>query len=167
MFAVWKEEPYARRRKERVLQYVIDTLGQSEIDQNIVHLIRQKTNLFCIKIGIRWATSHRTLNPFLKKEKMWLDETIDFGDIIGGHIDKPGTSGTVTEPRASVGRPTKNFGQCSAKSRKRKIQPILDMATHKEICFAAKTSLRAQVKRDAAALLKQATQYSPKRANKI
>ena len=137
MFAVWKGESYAGRRKERLLQYVIDTLGLSEIDQNIVHL------------------------------KMWLDETIDFGDIIGSHIDKPGPSGTVTEPRASVGRPTKNFGQCSAKSRKRKIQPILDMATHKEICFAAETSLRAQGKRDAAVLLKQATQYSPKRANKI
>jgi len=65
----------------------------------------------------------------------------------------------------SVGRPIKQFIQSSDKTKRQKIQSILNENSKDKIIFATKTILYSD--RAAADLLKQSTEYSPQRALKI
>ena len=59
------------------------------------------------------------------------------------------------------------FAECSDKSRKRKLGPLLETNTVGEIVLAAEMSLRSQGKRNAARILQEISSCSPTRATKM
>ena len=65
------------------------------------------------------------------------------------------------------GRPEKTFEEGSAKTKRRRVEKLLQSHSAPELAFAARATLHSSGKRDAAAIVKQATETTSKRAQKI
>ncbi|GBL88557.1 hypothetical protein AVEN_79717-1 [Araneus ventricosus] len=103
------------------------------------------------------------MDDFLKTNSLWLDECISFPDIAIMSIE------TISHPGSSrrTGRPQKEFESCSAKTKTRRIQHILETSSQEEISMAAEIQLRSEGKRDSAAIVKELCDFSPRRGTTI
>lgn len=94
----------------------------------------------CQKISERWEKSFRKLSIFLNQYKEWLDgKDIEFNIMCE----------TFQESK-SGGRPRKAFEDCSNKSKKRKVQHLLQSSSCSELAFAAEVAIRKEGKKDSA-----------------
>ncbi|GBM27709.1 hypothetical protein AVEN_25336-1 [Araneus ventricosus] len=66
-----------------------------------------------------------------------------------------------------TGRPQKDFESCSTKTKRRRIQHILETSSQEEISMAAEVQLLREGKRDSAAIVKEPCDFSPKRGTTI
>lgn len=117
---------------------------------------------FSLKISERWEKCSRKLELFEQKYEDWLN-----GDDIQFQIStcsdvQPSTSGT-----GRGGRPKKIFEESSEKSKKRKVQHVLESTSYGELTFAAEVAVRSAGKRDAANIIKELSTASPERASEI
>ena len=93
------------------------------------------------------------MDLFLNANEEWLNEELTFMF----HESYPGSS-------SGVGRPKKSFEDSSTKTRKRKIQHLLQEYDVQELSLATQLSVRASGKRDAASLIQEVSAASPTRA---
>ncbi|GBN38255.1 hypothetical protein AVEN_122360-1 [Araneus ventricosus] len=102
-------------------------------------------------------------DDFPKTNSLWLDECISFPDIDTASIE------TISHPGSSrrAGRPQKDFGSCSTKTKRRRINHILGTSSQEEISMAAEVQLRREGKRDSAAIVKELCDFSPRRGTTI
>ncbi|GBN42597.1 hypothetical protein AVEN_102735-1 [Araneus ventricosus] len=91
------------------------------------------------------------------------DECISFPDIDTANIE------TISHPGSSrrAGRPQKDFGSCSTKTKRRRINHILGTSSQEEISMAAEVQIRREGKRDSAAIVKELCDFSPRRGTTI
>ncbi|KAJ8909770.1 hypothetical protein NQ315_007967 [Exocentrus adspersus] len=106
--------------------------------------------LVSLNIATKWKASGKRADRFRTKYEEWLKSEdivfkLDLGDIYS--LEEPSTSRTT-------GRPTKIFGESSEKTKKRRVQKIVEGSNVEEITVAAEVILRKSGKRDAANLIK-------------
>ncbi|GBO00691.1 hypothetical protein AVEN_245762-1 [Araneus ventricosus] len=94
---------------------------------------------------------------------LWLVECISFPDIATASIE------TISHPGSSrrTGRPQKDFESCSTKTKRRRIQHILETSSQEEISMAAEVQLLREGKRDSSAIVKELYYFSPRRGTTI
>ena len=153
---MWREEKTLKEKNFAVFSYISKKINVSE-DEDIT----QQINNFNSKLNHKWKCCKGTLKQFVKKEFGWLNTNIDFN--VKPEIDDTaaGSSGI------SSGRPHKNFDLVSLSAKKRRILPLLQEYSTEEILLAAQVSLRHTGQRDAANMLHEVAETSPKRATKI
>lgn len=111
----------------------------------------------CQKISERWEKSFRKLSIFLNQYKEWLDgKDIEFNIMCE----------TFQESK-SGGRPRKAFEDCSNKSKKRKVQHLLQSSSCSELAFAAEVAIRKEGKKDSANVIKELRTSSSKKGTEI
>ncbi|GBL90320.1 hypothetical protein AVEN_130409-1 [Araneus ventricosus] len=88
---------------------------------------------------------------------LWLDECISFPNIATTSIE------TISHPGSSrrTGGPQKDFESCSIKTKRRRIQHILETSSQEEISMAAEVQLRREGKRDSSAIVKGLCDFFP------
>lgn len=79
----------------------------------------------------KWQNMDRSKHKFLSKYAMWLNCTIAFG-----------TTAAPSTSSASVGRPRKNFEECSERTKRKKTEDIRKSSTESTLIYAAQMSLR-------------------------
>ncbi|XP_063909076.1 uncharacterized protein LOC135126834 [Zophobas morio] len=99
---------------------------------------------------------------FLLANAKWLDVALTFKAEIAeaNKTNLPGTSS------GSRGRPKKLFPESSSKTKKRKVELLLNI-TPERLNFATEMTLRKGGRRDAARIVKEITESSPQRATKL
>ncbi|KAK2578896.1 hypothetical protein KPH14_000915 [Odynerus spinipes] len=110
---------------------------------------------FSYKLSEKWATSNRTKERFLKNNVQWLGQEIEFHE------------NNQEKPTSLRGRKKLSFTDSSNKTKRRRVQNLIDTSAKEEIIHAPQISLYAAGQRDAAAMLKQVTTTTPKRATRI
>lgn len=113
--------------------------------------IKNKLLSFTIILNKKWNKYYRNYSKFVQKEDQWLKTVFNFSSKI------------ATD---NVGRPAKIFSECSERTKKKKVLPLLKSYTSPELTYAISTKLQKSGKRSTALLLKEANE-SPTRANKI
>ncbi|GBN48817.1 hypothetical protein AVEN_139937-1 [Araneus ventricosus] len=90
-------------------------------------------------------------------------ECISFPDIATASIK------TISHPgsRRRTGSPQKDFESCSTKTKRQRIQHILETSSQQEISMAAEVQLLREGKRDSAAIVKELCDFTPKRGKTI
>lgn len=116
---------------------------------------------YCTKLVTRWAKSRKT-EFFIKSNKKWLDAR----DISFPVSNKTLHPEFVPETK-NLGPSIKPFKQCNDKTKRRRIQKLLQTNESDEITFAAAVTLRASGKRDAATIVQELASSSPQRATNI
>lgn len=101
-----------------------------------------------------WQACKGTDSRFREKHNEWLRETIAI------------PCAPMLLAATSRGRPNKEFGECSERSKRRKTMEIRKNVPVDELTFAAEVSNRAAGNRDAAKIM-QEIQQSPTRASKL
>lgn len=100
----------------------------------------------------KWLASNSTETRFLEQNEKWLNEPVT---LPAGPI--PGTS---------KGRPTKDFGELSDRSKRRKTMKLRQDISAEELTYAAQMSHRASRNNDLASVIQEVTK-SPTRATKF
>lgn len=111
----------------------------------------------------KWNLSGRSRRSFFTRYKSWLNgENYIFNP--GTIEEQPSTStGSVT----LTGRPKVSFDDSSFKTKKRRVQDLVESRSLGELTVAAEVAVRLSGRRDAANLIKEVTTQSPERASKI
>lgn len=127
----------------------IDTLNSA---------IKFKLHQNYIKIRSKWENCNRDKKRFMKCNSNWLDTTI--------------TLSTSSDSKACVqlnpgGRPQKEFGSCSERSKSRKASEICDTHDTELLVYAAQKSLRSDGKYKEAKLMKEAIMTTHSQSKKI
>lgn len=115
---------------------------------------RKIINNFKIVYKRHWQACKSTENRFLEKHNEWLQQTIDL------------PCSPLLSTASSKGRPSKEFSECSERSKRRKTMDIRKNVPFDQLTYAAEMSNRAVGNKDAAKLLHD-IQKSPSRASKV
>ncbi|XP_041448468.1 uncharacterized protein LOC121404022 [Drosophila obscura] len=137
IFSVWYSEKVATKKCAAVEKYVFSNVfNNNNYSQLEYKAVNQRIYSFVAQLQQKWKRAHRTLEIFEKYNKEWLDADSIF----------------YVEPEKavrSVGRPSKEFEDCSLKTKLNKAKSLANEATNEELMLAARVSLYKAGKRNA------------------
>lgn len=122
---------------EKLIHFVSQHYGISEEE---IHIHFSKSiRSFISKCWIKWKSTNRTLNTFLRNYGDWLDSSVfSEKDITLLMQSIPGTSSQLPAASAMVvGRPSKDWQSLSKRSKQRKANVLLSQTEPPELVFAA------------------------------
>lgn len=153
LFDFWRSTP-SNGRLEQVLTFVKSKFVDLTLWQDQEKALKKFLKKECEKIRQKWLRKQRRLDLFLNTYEEWLNE-----DLVLTMFNKQ-----YSKPDSSIGRPKKRFEDSSTKTKKRKIQHLLQEYDVEQLSFATQMSVRASGKRDAASLIHEVSTASPRRA---
>lgn len=131
----------SKESKKCLKDYITDRLNNQNLENS--KLLESSILTFLSDLNKKWKTCHRTYTKFVSTYDSWLAKSINLSRIF--QIKKIG------------GRPIKQFAECSARTKTRKIQDLVASKSTEELATATRISLNLSGKKDAAFLVKQAT----------
>ena len=161
LFEVWWQETEKTQKVSVIFNWLLEVFGVDHLPQKEELSMLNKLRNFSYKVGQKWENCHRIKNQFLMKNSTWHEQSIFFSEI-QNIWNTPSTSQLQTE----TSRPKKAFELLTNKSKKRRIQHLLENYSKEELTFAAQNSLYQHGQRGAANILKEVTttSFSSKKA---
>lgn len=151
-------------RTDALLHHILQELGNPSFSDDVISSLKVTIRSFSQKIEQKWLKSGRHRDRFLKTNSVWLEGNSPLPDIASealGGVSLPETSS------GSLGRPQKDFESSSTKTKRRRIQHLLETSSLQEIAMATEVKLRKDGKKDSAAIVKELCQFSPRRGTVI
>lgn len=158
-FDVWRSFPKVTRNTD-IYNFLIKKFSLVNVSETQKKQIQNKIKLMSCKLSERWTASSSRIDRFLTLNGKWLQE----GQLCLSVIE-PKIQISSNPSTSSRGRPIKGFDQCSVKTKRRKVQDLLNTRSTSEIAYAAEVAVRATGKKDAASIIKELSSASPKRAS--
>lgn len=141
----------SKRFIDEKIEYMENRLLEiSNCPTDEVNAFKRKLRHFKSEFKNKWAAASNKDDRFLKNNEKWLAGTIKL------------TMWSKQKP----GRPSKDFEECSDRSKRRKTKEIREQVPESQLMYATQMNLRAAGKSDASAVLKELTK-SPTRASKV
>lgn len=106
------------------------------------------------KLFAKWKQCHRIHDRLIKNHHDWLNEEFKIPEIQGDH--------TTPSKKPVSGRPKKNFGVSSLRSKQKSVQTLVKGLSPEQLSFATESSLVVSGKRKAAKVMKLALESSPR-----
>lgn len=146
-----------RESSQRLIEKKLDDLEKKIVDitkcpPEKINDLKKTIKVFRVLYKRKWLASNSTEARFLDKESDWLNEAIV---LPAGPI-----------PRSSKGRPSKDFGESSDRTKRRKTMQLRKNVNVDELTYAAIMSQRASGNNDVAKVIADVTK-SPTRATKF
>lgn len=163
IFEIWSRSKKGDRNMS-ISTYILEKYSLLYLDK-VPRVLQVFVSSLSSKIEAKWEQCHRQLPRFLEANEAWLDSDLVLPHKFYNLL--PSTSATTFPEQSKVGRPTKQFGDCTLKVQKRKIQDLVSAKSQEELLLAAEVSLRTAGKRDAANIVKELSGASPRRATNI
>lgn len=150
--------PRSFESRQVLLTYIKQKLNGNGWSEDYEKKVMFQISNFTAVLSRLWKKCTRNINKFHELNKEWLKKDI----VLPAAIPTVALSSMPCQ----VGRPQKLFEDCSDRSKRRKIQPLIKSYTSPEILFAAKSKLHKAGNRTTIGLLNE-TLASPKRGIKI
>lgn len=159
LFDVWRAESSLQSKNKAVFKRIMEKVEINDSDDEFyAEKCKGMVKNFTSKLASKWLKAKSDTSKFVKNNRKWLESEL----IIPKNYSNLGESST-----RNIGRPTKSFSESSRKSKKRKIQHLLQSYTVEELTFAAETSLRISGRKNAADIVKQVADSSASTATFI
>lgn len=155
IFDFWRSAP-SRGRLSKVLHFVKSLFGDPVLNKEQEDSLKALIKRECEKIRLKWTRLQRRSDLFLNTHSDWLDEEIVLDMLHETNVTEISSN--------SLGRPQKPFEDCSKKTKKRKVEHLLQEYSQGQLSYATQLSVRASGKRDAATLIQEVATSSPQRA---
>lgn len=152
LFSVWYSETNVSEKVCAVYNFVMEKLKPQNVEMSKV-----KIKTICSKFLHKWRQCKRAKEIFKKKHSNWLNGAENFSF----------SSAVETRTFSGFGRPRKDFNESSLKTKKRRVEKLVNEHSTEILSFATESSLRLSGQRNAAEMVKEVTSFSPKRASKI
>lgn len=140
-----RKDLFQKIKKDKV-DRMVNFISQNFVSSSSTTIEFSKLESFCFticnKFRDRWEKSRRTKLRFLQHNNDWLAVPIDLS-----HFSQNSTRR----------RPTKNFENCSQRSKRRKIKELTNVISDDQLIMAVETQMRSSGKRDTAGLVKELT----------
>lgn len=154
--------------KDSLRNYIIKKFVLENCPEDVGKCIECVLKTFMSEYNKRWKQCHRIKERFLEKHSNWLNKSMNFPDTVYKYIVSLKHMEDELRPSTSkVGRPQKCFAESGERTKRTKLQPLMETYSGDEIVFAAQCTLQSSGKRDAAGIVKEVTQTTPTRATKI
>lgn len=140
-------------RNSRLFEYISAKFGLADMTEDSRKAFQLKLASWSAKMSEKWESARRTKDRFLLKNKSWL-EGAKFEFKV--ELNSPSTSTPVRHP----GRPQKSFEESSFKTKKRRVEDIVQTWNADELTIAAEVANRSAGKRSVAQAIKRASDGS-------
>ncbi|KAH9632262.1 hypothetical protein HF086_002897 [Spodoptera exigua] len=123
------------KRCDRLFEFISTKFNFSDITEECEREIKMKLASISSKIATRWVSSGKSKERFLNKNKLWLEgQEIEF--CVRSTLPQPSTS---TAELSRPGRPRKDFEDASFKTKKRRVEDLVQSRSVGELMTAAET----------------------------
>ncbi|GBN28139.1 hypothetical protein AVEN_218056-1 [Araneus ventricosus] len=129
-------------RKGALLSYILQEFGAPSLSEDSLKSLKVIIRSLSQKIEQKWLKTGRKRGDLIKMNYLWLDECISFPDVATTSIETISHYGSSRR----TGRPQKELESCSTKTKRRRIQHILETSSQEEISMAAEVQLRRESK---------------------
>ncbi|KAH9642640.1 hypothetical protein HF086_008253 [Spodoptera exigua] len=121
------------KRCDRLFEFISTKFNFSDITEECEREIKMKLASISSKIATRWVSSGKSKERFLNKNKLWLEgQEIEF--CVRSTLPQPSTS---TAELSRPGRPRKDFEDASFKTKKRRVEDLVQSRSVGELMTAA------------------------------
>ncbi|XP_067619422.1 uncharacterized protein [Eurosta solidaginis] len=163
-FDIWVQHSKETRYKE-LLSCVVLKYDLSEAAEYSIKSLSLQISAYSSKLDQKWNTSGRHKGRFLNKNSEWLSGT-DFTFTITVDSKLPSDQPTTSSGNPGPGRRMKDFVSCSEKTKRRRVDDLLQSRSPGELLYAAEVSTRMSGNRNVANIIKKSqetTQISGKK----
>lgn len=157
LFDQLKSSSYNMNSERILVDYLKAKFNLNDCSEPMLKELKRLMHSYMVSVSQCWKKCARNKTVFLNKNSSWIN-TI----IVIPNIDLTSSAMEVQET-PKRGRPEKIFQDLSCKSKRRKLNPLIEQRSLSELTFATKCKLNQAGKRDAAKILENLVN-SPKRA---
>ncbi|KAF9406030.1 hypothetical protein HW555_013448 [Spodoptera exigua] len=138
------------KRCDRLFEFISTKFNFSDITEECEREIKMKLASISSKIATRWVSSGKSKERFLNKNKLWLEgQEIEF--CVRSTLPQPSTS---TAELSRPGRPRKDFEDASFKTKKRRVEDLVQSRSVGELMTAAEVAARSTGQKNVARVIK-------------
>lgn len=132
LFEEWLKNVKSER-VSRICAKVKINLHLEDCSEEVDAILKEEIRLFCLNVDRYWKQCHRNKTSFSQHHKIWLEQSFDYTKI-----ESKLKLYTKSKPCSKTcrGRPQKAFEEASEKTKKRRVQELLNK-TSEELRFAA------------------------------
>ena len=144
IFEIWQESGNV----ENIFNSLTTRFSLHNITDESRADLKRKLNFLTTKLKARWLKSTRNKNTFLTKNENWLNNNF----VCNCSIKVPLMHQQSTN---AGGASKKDFEDCCRKTKRKKVQDLLNSKSKNELVFAAAAAVRDAGKRDAADIINE------------
>lgn len=156
LFEEWLKHDKSERNS-RLFDYISTKFDLVDISQESLREIRTKLASVCAKFTEKWTSAKISKDRFLVKYKSWL-ETSDV--IFTACLDHPCAFSSSTSENRAAGRPKKSFDESSFKTKKRRVEELVQSRSASELTTAAEVANRLSGHRNIAKAIRNISESS-------
>jgi hypothetical protein len=127
------------KKTERILNIITKIqsfLNITECTDSVYDQIKKISEVYCLAISKKWKDCSRNKNYLLQRHHKWLNKEIQLFDILSEETSIPSKS----QLGRSRGRPQIPFENGSLKTKRRRVQDLVNSRSSDELCLAATLS---------------------------
>lgn len=144
-------------RNSRLLCYIRTKFDMADISEESLRDVQMKLAGFSSKFAEKWASSRMTRERFLSKNKSWLEGAdIQFTVV----LNRPCASSSSGATSRLQGRPRKDFQDASFKTKKRRVEGLVQSWSASELVTAAEVASRLSGHRNVAKAIREVSDNS-------
>ena len=136
LFEKWVSSAKSEAAKA-VADHIKLVLHLTDISDGVNKEIEKVSYFFCLRADAKWRACCRNRAYFLKRHKQWLESEITLPARVIASKNEAEKMDTSDVPSTSRGRPRKAFDCSSLKTKKRRVQKLVDNYSFEELSFAA------------------------------
>lgn len=132
-------------RNSGIFYYISEKFNMSDVSDDSLKRLKMKISSLSAKFNQKWTSLKCNKEMFLIKHKDWLEGS---GIEIKMCVNQPCTS--TSSAALSVGRPRKSFEDSSTKTKRRRVEDLLESRSASELITAAELATRKEGHRSVA-----------------
>lgn len=150
--------PQSKQSREFLFKKLCEKYDGKNWMIEYTNTIKASLNNFTIVLSRKWIQCNRNIHIFSKNNSVWL-QTIFNLPMNNNNI-------LTNVEKNQTGRPSKEFLECSERTKRQKVLPLVKSYSSPELVLALSTKFQKSGKRSASLLLNDSL-ASPKRATKM
>lgn len=132
------------QRKAHVSKFLSGLYNPDDFSEELENELKQFCKFFCLRIDQKWSKCFRSSEKFEKQNSGWLSSPVNLPRNPNTNIEG------IAESSFNIakGRPQKPFQKCSNKTKKRRVEDLINNNEPEELAFAANISSSSSAKQE-------------------
>lgn len=145
--------PSSVESRNYIFNQIVEAHNEQQWNLAYADLVKAEILKFSIILTRKWSQCNRSIKKFVEKNESWLQTVFELPPF--PDTSSSSSSSQLSLKRSSVGRPQKNFQECTERAKRQKVSSLINSHCLSELAFSTATQLNKCGKRSAANLVKE------------
>jgi len=145
--------PSSVESRNYIFNQIVEAHNEQQWNLAYADLVKAEILKFSIILTRKWSQCNRSIKKFVEKNESWLQTVFELPPF--PDTSSSSSSSQLSLKRSSVGRPQKNFQECTERAKRQKVSSLINSHCLSELAFSTATQLNKCGKRSVANLVKE------------